>query len=310
MPTIEEREIGEPAEMSSERSDGWPRSERVIDDDELVDTRVSPPPRHAPASETYVVDEPVPAGPPPADRFGRGVLAGVVLALVVAALVAAWLIARRQDHHHGNARPAASTVVVTTTSRPQPSPAPVVTPRRHPATTAEAATATTAAATPAAPATTTSATTTTTPAQPTTPSTASVPDLARGGGDVKSAVQDLAESGLRASVQYVPGTDPLGTVTAQFPKAGETATSGAHVTLSVSSGPGRKPQESVPDVGGRAVPGALRALNGAGLRLILLKQTVADRAEAGRIVEQTPAAGASAPRNAQVLVYMGAYRSG
>jgi beta-lactam-binding protein with PASTA domain len=69
-----------------------------------------------------------------------------------------------------------------------------------------------------------------------------VPDLAgAGGGDVKSAVQRLAEGGLRASVQCVPGTAPIGTVTAQFPKPGATATSGAHVTLSVSSGPGQKP---------------------------------------------------------------------
>jgi serine/threonine-protein kinase len=135
-----------------------------------------------------------------------------------------------------------------------------------------------------------------------------VPDLAGGGDDVKSSVQHLAQSGLRASVQYVPGTDPLGTVTAQSPKPGATATSGSHVTLSVSSGPGRKPQENVPDVVGRSVPDALQALNGAGLRLILLKRTVADRAEAGKIVGQTPAAGASAPRNAQVLVYMGAFR--
>jgi beta-lactam-binding protein with PASTA domain len=37
---------------------------------------------------------------------------------------------------------------------------------------------------------------------------------------------------------------------------------------------------------------------------------VSSRAEAGRIVEQTPAAGKQAPSNAQVLVYLGAFRPG
>ena len=46
----------------------------------------------------------------------------------------------------------------------------------------------------------------------------------------------------------------------------------------------------------------------AGLRLIDLKQTVTDPSLAGKIVDQTPAAGKAAPKNAQVLVYMGAFR--
>ena len=127
-------------------------------------------------------------------------------------------------------------------------------------------------------------------------------------GDVKSAVQDLAGRGLLASLQYVPGTASLGTVTAQSPQSGTTTRAGAHVTLSLSSGPGQKEQESVPDVVGQRIPAAVQTLNGAGLRLILLKRTVADQSQAGTIVEQTPKPGASAPKNAQVLVYMGAFK--
>ncbi len=106
----------------------------------------------------------------------------------------------------------------------------------------------------------------------------------------------------------MPGDDPLGTVRAQSPSAGATARTGSHVTLSVSSGPGDKTAETVPDTSGQTVPQALSTLNRAGLRLIMLRRTVTDRSLAGRIVEQTPRAGAQAPKNAQVLVYMGAYR--
>jgi serine/threonine-protein kinase len=164
-----------------------------------------------------------------------------------------------------------------------------------------------AASPPKGAATTTQAAATTTTATPApAPASASVPDLA---GDVKAAVQQLAGRGLLASIQYVPGRATLGTVTAQSPQPSGTSGTGAHVTLSVSSGPGDKQRESVPDVVGKRVPDALQALNGAGLRLILLKRTVSDRSEAGSIVEQTPRPGASAPANAQVLVYMGAYRA-
>jgi beta-lactam-binding protein with PASTA domain len=132
-----------------------------------------------------------------------------------------------------------------------------------------------------------------------------VPSLS---GQVKSAVQQLSERGLRASIQYVPGDPPLGTVTAQSPAAGANAQNGEHVTVNASAGPGQNAQETVPDVGGKTIPDAVRAMNAAGLRLILLKRTVPDRPHAGLVVEQTPQPGAQAPHNAQVLVYMGAYR--
>ena len=41
---------------------------------------------------------------------------------------------------------------------------------------------------------------------------------------------------------------------------------------------------------------------------ILVKKDVADKEQAGKVVEQTPAAGSSAPKRAQVLVYMGAFK--
>jgi beta-lactam-binding protein with PASTA domain len=155
---------------------------------------------------------------------------------------------------------------------------------------------------------TTTAATTTTPPQTTTPAqptTASVPALS---GELQPAVQELDRAGFRASIAYVPGTQPLGTVVAQTPAAGAGAKTGSQVTVNVSSGPGGNQQETVPDVVGQRIPQALSSLHEAGLRLILLRARVTDRSQAGVIVAQTPLPGKKAPKNAQVLVYMGAYQ--
>ena len=56
------------------------------------------------------------------------------------------------------------------------------------------------------------------------------------------------------------------------------------------------------------IPQAVSTMQHAGLRFIDLKQTVTDPSLAGKIVDQTPAARKAAPKNAQVLVYMGAFR--
>jgi serine/threonine-protein kinase len=165
--------------------------------------------------------------------------------------------------------------------------------------------ATTAATTTAPAQTTTQATTTaptTTQAQPTTATVAAL------SGEVQSAVQELDRAGLRASIAYVPGTQPLGTVVAQTPAAGASAKTGSQVTVNVSSGPGGNPQETVPNVVGQKIPQALSTLHQVGLRLILLRARVSDRSQAGVIVAQTPLPGKKAPKNAQVLVYMGAYQ--
>jgi beta-lactam-binding protein with PASTA domain len=151
-------------------------------------------------------------------------------------------------------------------------------------------------------ATTTGTTTTTT----TTPASATVPNLQ--GTQLQAAVQQLGQSGLLASVAYIPGTDPLETVLQQSPAAGSTLKARSHVTLNVSSGPGEKAQKTVPDATGKTLSQAVAAMQSAGLRLIYAKLPVTDRALAGKVVEQSPKAGSTAPQNAQVLVYIGAFR--
>jgi len=126
---------------------------------------------------------------------------------------------------------------------------------------------------------------------------------------VQSAAASLAKAGFLVTVAYVPGTDPLGSILAESPDAGSSAPTTAHVTINASSGPGDKQQETVPDASGKTIPEAVAAMQAAGLRLFFLKRTVTDRALAGKVVEQSPAPGKTAPHNAQVLVYMGAYRT-
>jgi beta-lactam-binding protein with PASTA domain len=151
--------------------------------------------------------------------------------------------------------------------------------------------------------TTTRAGTTTAPQ----PANATVPDVQN--TDLASAVHQLGAAGLLASIQYVPGKDPLGTILQQSPAAGQTVKTRSHVTINASSGPGNKPQKTVPNTVGQTLQQAVSTVNGAGLRLIFEKIPVTDRTQAGKVVEQTPLAGKTAPQNAQVLVYLGAFKS-
>jgi eukaryotic-like serine/threonine-protein kinase len=165
-----------------------------------------------------------------------------------------------------------------------------------------AGTTTTAATTTATGATTTQPGTTTTAA----PRTVTVPELT--GMQLQPAAARLGSTGLLASIQYIPGDDPLGTVEDQSPKAGQTVKQRSHVTLNLSSGPGTKAQKTVPNVVGQTLDASVASIKAAGLRTIFLKVPVTDRAQAGKVVEQTPAAGRTAPQNAQVLIYLGAFK--
>jgi beta-lactam-binding protein with PASTA domain len=176
-----------------------------------------------------------------------------------------------------------------------------------PTTTAEATTTTAATTAPAAtttPKATTTAKTTTTAA----PTTATVPDLS--GTDVQAASQALIGANLLATIAYVPGTDPLGTVVSQAPASGGTAKAMSHVTVNASSGPNAKEQATVPNAVGQQLEQAVSTMNGAGLRLIFVKEPVTTRASVGKVIEQSPLAGKTAPKNAQVLVVIGVLRQG
>ena len=155
--------------------------------------------------------------------------------------------------------------------------------------------------------TSTSTPTTTATAAPPPPQNATVPDVTT--QTEAAAVQALNRAGILASLFFVPGQDPLGTVEQQAKAAGATVPAHSHVQINVSSGPGDKPKVAVPNVIGQTLQQALSSLNGAHLRLIFVKVPVTSRAQAGKVVQQSPLGGGQAPQNAQVAVFLGAYRS-
>lgn len=144
--------------------------------------------------------------------------------------------------------------------------------------------------------------TSTTTSPPRRPATSTVPDVTQ--QTEEDGANELVHAGLLPSIAFVPAKDPLGTVVAQAWSAGSTLDYHAHMQLNVSSGPGEKPMEAVPNVIGKKLPGAVSTLDGAGLRLIYVRYAATSQREAGTIVQQTPLAGELAPHNGQVLVYV------
>ena len=169
------------------------------------------------------------------------------------------------------------------------------------------------ASTTTAPATTAAVTTapqptasTTTAAAPPQPQTATVPDAQ--GQDEAAAVQSFGNAGILPSLVFVPGDDPLGTVVDQAKPSGTSVPYHAHVQLNLSRGPNNNPLQSVPSVIGKSLKDAVTSMQSAQLRLIYLRYPVTSRAQAGKIVQQSPVGGGKAPQNAQVLVFLGAFK--
>ena len=159
-----------------------------------------------------------------------------------------------------------------------------------------------------APTTTQSATTTptTTAAAPPQPQTATVPDVA--GQKEAAAVTAFGKAGILASIVFVPGSDPLGTVVQQAKPSGTTLPYHSHVQINISRGPNDNALVPVPNVVGKTLAEAVSGLNASQLRLIYVKYPVTSRAQAGKVVQQSPLSGAQAPRNAQIVVYLGAFK--
>ncbi len=185
-------------------------------------------------------------------------------------------------------------------------------PNPKPATTTVATTtvATTTTATTTAATTTTAKTTTapTTTAAPPQPTSATVPSVT--GQTEAQAATAFGNAGILASVVFIPGTDTLGTVEQQAKPAGTTVPYHSHVQINVSRGPSNNPAETVPNVVGQTLQQAVSTLNGHHLRLIYLTYPVTTRAQAGKVVQQSPLQGNQAPENAQVIVYLGALKTG
>jgi beta-lactam-binding protein with PASTA domain len=198
------------------------------------------------------------------------------------------------------ARGATVTLVIDSTARQTTTAATTTQATTTQATTTQATTttATTTAATTTAP--------TTTAAAPPQPQSVKVPDVTS--QTEAAAVTSFGNAGILASIVFVPASDPLGTVEQQAKPAGTTVPFHSHVQINISRGPNNNPLVSVPNVVGKTLQEAVSGLNAAHLRLIYLKYPVTSQAQAGKVVQQTPLGGAQAPQNAQVVVYLGAYK--
>jgi beta-lactam-binding protein with PASTA domain len=137
-----------------------------------------------------------------------------------------------------------------------------------------------------------------------------VPDVI--GLQEAEAVAQLRASEFEPRIFDVPAEDPAGTVIAQEPPPGERAPPDSRVRINVSTGeqtgetterPGTTTgtaRVTVPNVVGLAQTPALRRLRTAGLRGVIAYRTSPQ--PRGRVIEQRPAAGTRANRNAQVRV--------
>ena len=127
-----------------------------------------------------------------------------------------------------------------------------------------------------------------------------------------SAVNALTAAGLKPVLNNVGSTRPAGTVVAQKPPAGKEVDKGSEVTLNVSTGGGQATTStgtttttssanvSVPRVTDLAEAPALRRLNAEGLLATVVFQNSSE--PLGRVLSQSPASGATAPRNSHVRI--------
>jgi beta-lactam-binding protein with PASTA domain len=153
------------------------------------------------------------------------------------------------------------------------------------------------------PAATTPPPATTTEAPAPAPSPATVPDAV--GDELADAVAAFGRGGLKVAVDYVPSSEPQGRVIAQAQTAGTELERGDTVQLNVSIGPDPAAAASVPDVTGRRLDEARQALEQAGFEVLAVNRLGGNRARNSRpVASQSPAAGASIPRGALVLLYV------
>ncbi len=135
------------------------------------------------------------------------------------------------------------------------------------------------------------------PAQP----SGTVPNVV--GMKEPDAVKAIVAASFTPIVQQVDSSQPKGTVIAQSPAGGSTATLGSGVTIQVSSG-NLKPV-LVPRVVGLTPTQAAGVLKAAGLKVSVLYVDVSDPSEDGIVIAQTPIANKSVDPGTVVTIQVG-----
>jgi serine/threonine-protein kinase len=133
------------------------------------------------------------------------------------------------------------------------------------------------------------------------PGQAPVPDVA--GKDPTVAANELGRAGFETTLAEEPSDSvEEGKVTRTDPPAGTELDKGETVTIYVSTG---KSSVTVPNVLGMDEAGAVATLQDAGFRVVRISQTVANLANDGKVIDQSPDAGAEAPRGSTVTITVG-----
>jgi serine/threonine-protein kinase len=116
--------------------------------------------------------------------------------------------------------------------------------------------------------------------------------------DAKAALED---AGLRVTVHKEESTQPKDRVTGQDPGEGSEVARGSRVTITVSEG---TKQVEVPDVRDRSQEEASGILQGRGFTVRVI-QIEGDADQEGRVIRQSPGAGAERDKGSTVTIYVG-----
>jgi eukaryotic-like serine/threonine-protein kinase len=133
------------------------------------------------------------------------------------------------------------------------------------------------------------------------PVTATVPNVV--GMTLSAATTALHDRGFNVNVaNTVSSSQPANTVVSQSPQPNSSATKGATVNITLSSGP---PQVQVPDVVGYTSQQAIQTLESAGFKVSQQTLSVSDPSQNNIVQQQTPAGGSQATKGDTVTITVG-----
>jgi 1A family penicillin-binding protein len=123
----------------------------------------------------------------------------------------------------------------------------------------------------------------------------------------EKAEEVLADADFTAIPKTVSSHEPAGTVVAQSPAAGASATLGSGVTISVSDGKGPPPvpKNTVPNVVGDFWEDAKNTLENAGFSVKVKQECTLDSDQEGEVLSQDPAGGTKAKEGSTVTIWVG-----
>jgi serine/threonine-protein kinase len=148
---------------------------------------------------------------------------------------------------------------------------------------------------------------------------AQIPDVV--GLLVAEATTRLTRAGFRTQVTRVQASEPEGTVVTQAPPGGTKAAQGRIVRINVSRGQTSTSttvvttttttpatRATVPDTVGEDEATATSTLQGAGFKVRVVEQTVADATQDGLVIRQSPSGGTTARSGTTVVITVGHLR--